>query len=160
MTVPIQDKLMILSEACIWHMKAWTRSPCQTACWLCIHETQFLHFYINITEVFHYASHYQRVSISSGDDCSLIHTCITTLIARFRGPTGGRPIWGRQDPGGPHVGPMKFAIWEDLIGFRKCNFSSLFIIICVKGCLVDLIIFGSLVLRFFISLFSSQLLGI
>ena len=21
------------------------------------------------------------------------------------------PIWGRQDPGGPHVGPMKFAIW-------------------------------------------------
>ena len=24
-------------------------------------------------------------------------------------------IWGRQDPGGPHVGPMNFAIWE---GFR------------------------------------------
>ena len=23
------------------------------------------------------------------------------------------PIWGRQDPGGPHVGPMSFAIWED-----------------------------------------------
>ena len=22
------------------------------------------------------------------------------------------PIWGRQDPGGPHVGPMKFAIWD------------------------------------------------
>ena len=21
------------------------------------------------------------------------------------------PIWGRQDPGGPHVGPMTFAIW-------------------------------------------------
>ena len=21
------------------------------------------------------------------------------------------PIWGRQDPGGPHVGPMKLAIW-------------------------------------------------
>ena len=21
-------------------------------------------------------------------------------------------IWGRQDPGGPHVGPMNFAIWE------------------------------------------------
>ena len=21
------------------------------------------------------------------------------------------PIWGGQDPGGPHVGPMKFAIW-------------------------------------------------
>ena len=22
------------------------------------------------------------------------------------------PIWGRQDPGGPHVGPMNFVIWE------------------------------------------------
>ena len=21
------------------------------------------------------------------------------------------PIWGRQDPDGPHVGPMSFAIW-------------------------------------------------
>ena len=21
------------------------------------------------------------------------------------------PIWGRQDPGGPHVSPMIFAIW-------------------------------------------------
>ena len=31
----------------------------------------------------------------------------TFLIARFMGP-----IWGRQDPGGPHVGPMNFAIWN------------------------------------------------
>ena len=23
------------------------------------------------------------------------------------------PIWGRQGPGGPHVGPMNFAVWED-----------------------------------------------
>ena len=22
------------------------------------------------------------------------------------------PIWDRQDPGGPHVGPMNLAIWE------------------------------------------------
>ena len=22
------------------------------------------------------------------------------------------PIWGRQNPGGPHVGPMNFAIWN------------------------------------------------
>ena len=32
------------------------------------------------------------------------------LIARFMGPTWG-PIWGRQDPGGPHIGPMNLAIW-------------------------------------------------
>ena len=24
------------------------------------------------------------------------------------------PIWGRQDPGGPHVGPMNFAIWDSI----------------------------------------------
>ena len=23
------------------------------------------------------------------------------------------PIWGRKDPGGPHVGPMNCVIWED-----------------------------------------------
>ena len=22
------------------------------------------------------------------------------------------PIWGRQDPGGPHVGPMNVVIWD------------------------------------------------
>ena len=22
------------------------------------------------------------------------------------------PIWGRQDPGGPYVDPMNFAIWD------------------------------------------------
>ena len=27
------------------------------------------------------------------------------------------PIWGRQDPGGPHVGPMNFAIWEGMSKF-------------------------------------------
>ena len=25
-----------------------------------------------------------------------------------------RPLWGREDPGGPHVGPMNFAIWVKL----------------------------------------------
>ena len=28
------------------------------------------------------------------------------------------PIWGRQDPGGPHVGPMNFAIWAVTITVR------------------------------------------
>ena len=36
----------------------------------------------------------------------------TTLIVRFEGPTM-RPIWGRQDPGGPHVAP-----WTLLSGKR------------------------------------------
>ena len=29
------------------------------------------------------------------------------------------PIWGRQDPGGPHVGPMNFAIWEYIASFEE-----------------------------------------
>ena len=30
--------------------------------------------------------------------------------SKIRGAKMG-PIWGRQDPGGPHVGPTNFAIW-------------------------------------------------
>ena len=29
---------------------------------------------------------------------------------KFHGANMG-PIWGRQDPGAPHVGPMNFAVW-------------------------------------------------
>ena len=31
--------------------------------------------------------------------------------SKVRGANMG-PIWGRQDPGGLHVGPMNFAIWD------------------------------------------------
>ena len=31
--------------------------------------------------------------------------------SKVRGANVG-PIWGRQDPGGPHVGPMNVAIWN------------------------------------------------
>ena len=35
-----------------------------------------------------------------------------------------RPIWGRQDPGGPHVDPMNFAICVYMapLGHDKLNF--------------------------------------
>ena len=33
-----------------------------------------------------------------------------------------RPIWGRHDPGGPHVGPMNFAIWDNTIGCKFRGF--------------------------------------
>ena len=32
------------------------------------------------------------------------------------------PIWGRQDPGGPHVGPMNFAIWDSLHAYLFNSF--------------------------------------
>ena len=28
--------------------------------------------------------------------------------------------WGRQDPGGPPVGPMNFAIWEIIVVINNC----------------------------------------
>ena len=34
-----------------------------------------------------------------------------TLDSKVHGANMG-PIWGRQDPGGPQVGPMNFAIWD------------------------------------------------
>ena len=37
------------------------------------------------------------------------------------------PIWGRQDPGGPHVGPMNFAIW-DLIYWVIVQLLSIYVI--------------------------------
>ena len=40
---------------------------------------------------------------------------------KVRGANVG-PIWGRQDPDGPHVGPMKFAIWvvyADVISYQR-----------------------------------------
>ena len=31
------------------------------------------------------------------------------------------PIWGRQDPGEPHAGPMNFAIWVVLVLISQCT---------------------------------------
>ena len=28
------------------------------------------------------------------------------------------PVWGRQDPAGPHVGPVNFAIWGNNLNPR------------------------------------------
>ena len=40
---------------------------------------------------------------------SLLHTKPDSKVHRaYMGP-----IWGRQDPGGPHVGPMNLATWEN-----------------------------------------------
>ena len=37
--------------------------------------------------------------------------CIGGLDSKVHGARMG-PIWGRQDLGGPHAGPMSLAIWE------------------------------------------------
>ena len=35
-------------------------------------------------------------------------------------------IWGRQIPGGPHVGLANFAIWDVLFVFEKKSFSNIY----------------------------------
>ena len=39
------------------------------------------------------------------------HTKISNPDSKLHRANMG-PIWGWQDPGGPHIGPMNFAIWE------------------------------------------------
>ena len=36
------------------------------------------------------------------------------------------PIWGRQDPGGPHVGPTNFTIWVYIVNGNKATWGVLF----------------------------------
>ena len=36
--------------------------------------------------------------------------CRSVPDSKVHGANMG-PIWDRQDPGGPHVGPVNFAIW-------------------------------------------------
>ena len=38
-------------------------------------------------------------------------TLLGPFDSKVRGFNMG-PIWVREDPGGPHVGPMNFAIWD------------------------------------------------
>ena len=49
-------------------------------------------------------------------------------IINFRSPPDSKvhranmgSIWGRQDPGGPHVGPMNIAIWAVLLAWVNFN---------------------------------------
>ena len=38
---------------------------------------------------------------------------LTILDSKVDGANMG-PIWGRQNPGGPHVGPINLAIWDNI----------------------------------------------
>ena len=42
-------------------------------------------------------------------------------------------IWGRQDPGGPHVGPMNLAIWRATRMFFEMCFGSVFVLVWSFG---------------------------
>ena len=46
--------------------------------------------------------------------CSHLHDALATIPDNKVHGTNMGPIWGREDPGGSHVGPMNFAIWDCL----------------------------------------------
>ena len=48
---------------------------------------------------------------------TLARWCIQNPDSKVHGANIG-PIWGRQYPGGPHVGPMNLAIWEGFIRYH------------------------------------------
>ena len=47
------------------------------------------------------------------------------------------PIWGRQDPGGPHVVPMNFAIWKTML-VEGAQLSALFYVVISEMLLLQL----------------------
>ena len=47
------------------------------------------------------------------------------------------PIWGRQEPGGPHVGPMNFIIW-DIASRMQVTFLCKEMFPCIGKCDVKL----------------------
>ena len=60
-------------------------------------------------------------------DTELCYLNLAALIARFMGVNMG-PIWGRQDPGGPHVGPMNLVMHT--VHVKRYADSSWFVVSC------------------------------
>ena len=57
----------------------------------------------------------QYISVDSMGHSGACISRRTNPDSKVNGANMG-PIWGRQDPGGSHVGPMNFAIWEVIYG--------------------------------------------
>ena len=71
--------------------------------WVCAqHDRVHVHVYVYSTS--------GRKSVPCSIPYGTGYLCGTALIAKFHGANMG-PIWGRQEPDGPHAGPMNFAIW-------------------------------------------------
>ena len=51
---------------------------------------------------------------ASMENSEMVSIWNNTLKNKVHGPIMG-PIWGRQDPYGPHVGPMNFTLWGNLL---------------------------------------------
>ena len=102
----------------LWFQKPVTmlssRSDCQTNC-------QAKNIPMYIKEMDTYQIHWiWRIKNMQMIDCfwlCLSHFC-SFPDSKVHG-ANMRPIWGRQEPGRPHVGPINFAIWVRIGMIRK-----------------------------------------
>ena len=67
-----------------------------------------------------------RISVSeAGFPISSLTIAASIPDSKVHGANMG-PIWGRQDPGVPHVGPMNLTIWDVLVSmYVGCDTSSM-----------------------------------
>ena len=109
----------------------------QTKC-VSLHVTWYRGLASNANHIPYWIQHTGRLRASVKDGSSL------GIIpdSKVYGPSMG-PIWGRQDPSGPQVGPMDLVIWDALIiyirylvqqivMFVHCDFQH--IKVCLLGC--------------------------
>ena len=85
--------------------------------------------------LFLYRNYQYLVIMSSSSSRLSMSTCIhKTGIpdSKVHGANMG-PIWGRQDPRGPHVGPMNLAMWDCLGVIFKGDKITYSIETCIRG---------------------------
>ena len=64
---------------------------------------------------------FNEASVENDDERVLRSSNDAIPDSKVRGANMG-PIWGRQDPGGTHVGPMNLAIWDQLSRHGSTHF--------------------------------------
>ena len=77
-------------------------------------------FFRRKSSFFHTRSCFITSSHNLTRNCSFCGAWQLSPDSKVHGDNMG-PIWGRQDPGGPHVGPMNFATWEAFYDTNICR---------------------------------------
>ena len=78
----------------------WSKNDCQTQPWNAVTER---------------SEHTPYFTVKWLRYCHQVHLIVNVSPDSKVHGANIEPIWGRQDPGGPHVGPMNFGVWVCLI---------------------------------------------
>ena len=106
---------VICGHRIIWSASSIRLSVCQLVylhlgASLTAYSLQYIQCVLNISRSFSQCSHKKNTARPLLYGCQSRAGCIIVPYSKVHGANMG-PIWGRQDPSGPHVGPMNFAIW-------------------------------------------------